>query len=449
MKFINTFKAYFILSAIALMFSSNVNATTIPIAVSSNVFTPSNVSCNVGDTIKWNWVDGVHNTTSQSIPAGATAWAAPIDNSNLTFSYVISVAGTYNYDCTFHPGMAGTIVASSGGLGSGIYCEENFDFPVGDSIGMHGWTTFSGNGLNMIVATAPGMTYSGYPLSNIGNATMLNVTGADSYKPFTQADSTGSFYCSFMINVESAQLGEYFLAYLPNNSTTFYSGRVMARMNGSDLQFGITKGAATDTTQAGIWTTAPYALNTTYLMVLKFTFVEGGTNNDQVSLFVFSSGVPATEPTPTVGPLTFPSGDPGNIGRVALRQGVANRSPVLNIDGIRVAKTWNNILTSIGGSNQVSSVPENFRLEQNYPNPFNPSTTIKFSLPENGFASLSVYNTLGKEVANLVNNNLAAGTFSEKFDGSALTSGVYFYKLTFTGISGNSFTETKRLMLVK
>ncbi len=83
-------------------------------------------------------------------------------------------------------------------------------------------------------------------------------------------------------------------------------------------------------------------------------------------------------------------------------------------------------------------------LEQNYPNPFNPSTTIKYSIPEAAFVRLSVYNMLGVEIKNLVNEKQSAGSFSYIFDASGLPSGVYLYKLQ-TPVH----IEVKKMTLVK
>ncbi len=85
-----------------------------------------------------------------------------------------------------------------------------------------------------------------------------------------------------------------------------------------------------------------------------------------------------------------------------------------------------------------------FGLDQNYPNPFNPATVISYQLPVSGQVSLKVYDMLGKEVASLVNETKEAGSYSAKFDGSQLSSGIYFYTLQ----SGN-FTATKKLTLMK
>jgi hypothetical protein len=78
-------------------------------------------------------------------------------------------------------------------------------------------------------------------------------------------------------------------------------------------------------------------------------------------------------------------------------------------------------------------IPTSFALEQSYPNPFNPSATIRFSLTESGFASLTVYDAYGREVKSLVNGVMSAGTYTATFDGTGLASGSYFYHLEFEG----------------
>jgi hypothetical protein len=94
--------------------------------------------------------------------------------------------------------------------------------------------------------------------------------------------------------------------------------------------------------------------------------------------------------------------------------------------------------------NALAQVPTEFSLYQNYPNPFNPVTNIRFAIPTDGFTTLKVYNTLGQEVSSLMNEDLTAGTYEVQFDGSKLSSGTYFYRLT----SGNS-VETKKFILMK
>ena len=91
-----------------------------------------------------------------------------------------------------------------------------------------------------------------------------------------------------------------------------------------------------------------------------------------------------------------------------------------------------------------NNIPENYSLSQNYPNPFNPSTTIKYSIPQNELVQLKVYDLLGKEVAYLVNEGHAIGNYEVEFNATNLTSGVYFYRL-----QSSDFTETKKLILLR
>jgi hypothetical protein len=85
-----------------------------------------------------------------------------------------------------------------------------------------------------------------------------------------------------------------------------------------------------------------------------------------------------------------------------------------------------------------------FNVYQNYPNPFNPSTSIRYALPERSNVTLTVYNTLGQEVATLVQGEKEAGHHEAVLDASGLSSGVYFYRLT-----AGAFTETKRMLLLR
>lgn len=83
-------------------------------------------------------------------------------------------------------------------------------------------------------------------------------------------------------------------------------------------------------------------------------------------------------------------------------------------------------------------------LNQNYPNPFNPTTTISFSIPENQQVVLKVYNSIGEEVATLVNSNLSKGSYQVQFDGAGLSSGLYLYRL-----ESGSQVLVRKMMLLK
>lgn len=99
-------------------------------------------------------------------------------------------------------------------------------------------------------------------------------------------------------------------------------------------------------------------------------------------------------------------------------------------------------VTSIDGTE--NSLPVSFTLSQNYPNPFNPSTVISYQVPVNTNIRLEVFNVLGQSVSLLVNEQKNAGSHTVSFDASALSSGIYIYRIHSPG-----FSQTKKMMLIK
>jgi hypothetical protein len=100
--------------------------------------------------------------------------------------------------------------------------------------------------------------------------------------------------------------------------------------------------------------------------------------------------------------------------------------------------------TSITGIETQTSLPKEYALDQNYPNPFNPATTINYQIPLDANISLKIYDVLGNEVAELVNEFKTAGYYEVKFNAGKLTSGVYFYR-----IESDNFTQTRKMLLMK
>lgn len=100
--------------------------------------------------------------------------------------------------------------------------------------------------------------------------------------------------------------------------------------------------------------------------------------------------------------------------------------------------------TDITGINDQAELPVKFALEQNYPNPFNPSTIISFSLPKPSVVRLTIYNTVGEEIRQLVNGNLEAGSYNIIFEAGELPSGIYLYRMQVDNIS-----FTKKMILQK
>ena len=107
-------------------------------------------------------------------------------------------------------------------------------------------------------------------------------------------------------------------------------------------------------------------------------------------------------------------------------------------------QSFDDIVAATNTDVEDSSLPGSFALHQNYPNPFNPSTSIRFDVANAANVSLVVYDMLGREVATLVNGQMAAGTHSVTFDASQLTSGVYMYQLS-NGVD----TQTRTMLLMK
>ena len=114
----------------------------------------------------------------------------------------------------------------------------------------------------------------------------------------------------------------------------------------------------------------------------------------------------------------------------------------IDVDNSTVIPTPVDFSTSVDES--ISNVPERFSLAQNYPNPFNPSTIIKYSVPENGFVRLSVYNLVGEEVSVLVSETVDAGFYEVTFNATNLPSGTYFYRLQVGNI-----VQLKKMLLMK
>jgi hypothetical protein len=96
--------------------------------------------------------------------------------------------------------------------------------------------------------------------------------------------------------------------------------------------------------------------------------------------------------------------------------------------------------------------PSYFMLEQNYPNPFNPATTISFYLPRRSFVTLKIFDVLGRDVADLLSADLSAGSYRYQWNAQGSPSGVYFYRLQSSQVTGRQtdyYIATKKLILLR
>lgn len=225
---------------------------------------------------------------------------------------------------------------------------EDFTAAAGTAITTTTWTAHSAGGTNAIVTSAPSLTLTGYPSSGVGNAVALATSGEDDNRVFS-VQSSGSVYAAFMVNTSEAvvdPIGGYFFHLGPDPVGTAFRGRVFIKKDASNnIAFGLSKAATAAPDVA--FTGFTYSLNTTYLVIVKYTIVDGATN-DTVSLFV-STDVPATEPAATLTATDVGASDV-NPGTVSLRQGAAATSPTVRVDGIRVGTDWASVTQPVAAA---------------------------------------------------------------------------------------------------
>jgi hypothetical protein len=297
------------------------------------------------------------------------------------------------------------LLAMSATAFGSLLLEENFDYTVGDSVLDHGWNLTGTNYAPAIYVYSPGLTYTGYASSGIGNAAKVDTNGQDVNKTYS-SQTSGIVYASFMANVQIAKTGgDYFFHLGPLSIGSTFNGRVYVKNDGSgNLAFGLGKWTETATYTA----TYDYALNTTYLIVLKYEIVSGATN-DLVSLFVFSSGAPTNEPiTPTIGPFTYSNTDPGNIGSVALRQGSNTSGPAVIVDGIRIGQSWTDVLPSSAVPTKLTILSVNGGVSPTVNRPFNVSIQAQDDLGNPG----NVSENTGVQLSLVSGTGLLGGTLT-------------------------------------
>jgi hypothetical protein len=104
-----------------------------------------------------------------------------------------------------------------------------------------------------------------------------------------------------------------------------------------------------------------------------------------------------------------------------------------------ITKTYNIRITA----------PEIFEVYQNYPNPFNPNTTIKYSIPQDAFVSIKIFNVLGEKITELENKEMKTGIHETIFNASSFSSGFYFYIVEAKGSDGTKYFDSKKMILLK
>ncbi|MCF8381099.1 MAG: hypothetical protein K9H49_16115 [Bacteroidales bacterium] len=214
---------------------------------------------------------------------------------------------------------------------------ENFDYTSGAPLLDDNWLIQQTSTTNPLTIADGGLIYDGYSGSAIGNALAMMNTGQDAFRGF-EKQKEGVLYMSVLVNISAATtVGDYFISFKESSTSTtntFYRGRLWAMKDASDnLALGISKGSGTV-----VYTDFTYSLNTTYLLVLKYTFNSGADDDDVCDLFI-NPVIGDTEPLPTV-TATDVQSDGSGLGSVLIRQGGSTSGATLTVDGIRVAQSW-------------------------------------------------------------------------------------------------------------
>jgi sugar lactone lactonase YvrE len=338
----------------------------------------------------------------------------------------------------------------------GAFFTEDFTSASGTLLTAAGWTQSGTTTTNPIAITTPGLSIGKYSGNGVGNAATLMATGQDVYQSFPSINQ-GSVYFSMMLRVDTAGTGDYFAALSPTSSQTNYYARLHVKNSGAGYTVGINK--SNEVTGGAQYGTTVLTFKTTYLVVVKYTFVGTAvdTTNDPISVYVFSSTIPTTEPgTPEINAYVASSkNDAVNLGYVTLRQGTTGAAAGLVIDGFRIGTSWTTGVPT-GVVEQKADIPQTFALQNNYPNPFNPSTTISYALPQASRVHVKIYSVLGQEVRTLVNTEQNANYYIVTWNGrdnygNSVSSGVYFIRMVAEPVNsgGQPFVQVKKMNLMK
>jgi hypothetical protein len=321
---------------------------------------------------------------------------------------------------------------------------ESFNYPVGSTLGGQGNWLNNNTGDSILVA-AGSLSYLGFPVSS-GNKITFDGAGVDPTTLFAK-DSTGTVYYSYLLRVTAVggmNAEGYCSGYYQSPTSTTSASLVWIKPDASGFDIGL----STRLSSVKAYTSSTKSLNTTYLVVASYKFVDGVTN-DSAYLWINpdASTFGKSEPAPTLGTVNNTT-DLTGVMRFFIRQDLANTTPFIEMDELRIGRSWADVTRAISATHVADRdsgvAPLEFSLEQNYPNPFNPTTNIRFSVEATKDVTLKVMDVLGRETATLVNQTLTPGTYTVKWDAGSFPSGVYFYTVR-TGSS----QETRRMILTK
>lgn len=229
-----------------------------------------------------------------------------------------------------------------------LFLNEEFNYPVNAALTSNGWT--------QVAASVPTLTVNSRTLSSGGyaggggNSLQIGATGQDVYRESSTISTSKSLYASFLLNDSVAQsIGNYFFSFASSVNTTAI-GRVFIKLSSPGYyKIGVSKG-----NEAAVYSADTFTINSTYLCVLKYQFNTNNTIDDSVKVFMFSNGMPLTEPSQsTVETSGGVSTDASSLSKIVLTQGATASSPIVFIDAIRMSNDWHNL----NGSGVVNPYP--------------------------------------------------------------------------------------------
>ncbi len=296
-------------------------------------------------------VTGFEYSLSSGSGYASTLALTPVSGTVATTTIYVRLAGTTagDYSGNIAHTSAGATQQDKAVSGSvsapaspETFFEDNFEYTAATLLTANGWTAHSGGGTNSFTVASSGLSYAGYPANSGLAAQTTGTSGEDVNRTFT-AQTSGAVYASLLANLSSAHAnGDYFFHLAASPVSGDFKGRIFAQSNASNqVRFGVSRGGNNTT---AIWTDYVYALDTTYLLVLKYQIVAGATN-DVVSLWV-NPTIGPSEPAANCISTDITAADAANIGGVALRQGnTTTPTPAAKYDGIRIANTWAQLWT--------------------------------------------------------------------------------------------------------
>lgn len=191
------------------------------------------------------------------------------------------------------------------------------------------------------------------------------------------------------------------------------------------------------------WIVSNVELGGNYYQMARVTDKWKGTLLNKPTTFMSISYYIAQDSTDTTGIIELGSDEIGD-GFGLIYRGGADSPGEIQLIGAVISDRLYGDTTVVSVTDKKTILPSTFKLFQNYPNPFNPSTTIQYEIPKESFVKIIVYDILGREVEELLDEEKPAGEYEIKFNAKNLPSGIYFYQL-----KARTFIETKKMIFLK